>query len=71
MSKHLIENAEIIHATYNDDGTTKAVLVEAPDFDEAEWIPFSAIHDDSEVYKDGDSGDLLIKGSWAEKKGWI
>ena len=71
MSQHLIENAEIVHETYHDDGTSKAILVEAPDFDEPEWMPASAVHDDSPVYKNGDQGDLIVKGHWAEKQGWI
>ena len=35
------------------------------------WIPQSAIHEDSEVYKKGDEGKLLVKMWWAEKEGWI
>jgi len=75
MSSHLIEDALIVHETYHDKGEQKgkrkAILVEAMDFEENEWIPYSAVHDDSEVHQVGDCGDLLIKEYWAEKKGWI
>jgi len=38
---------------------------------EERWIPKSMIHDDSEVYDAGDnsSGELVIKGWWAEQEG--
>jgi hypothetical protein len=47
--------------------TDKAVLVEA-DGVEA-WIPQSQIHDDSEVWKEGDEGTLVIPEWLAEAKG--
>ena len=37
----------------------------------AEWIPQSQVHADSEVYKRGDTGELIITGYWAQQKGWI
>ncbi len=48
----------------------KAILVEAHDFDQAEWIPQSQITDDSEVWREGDEGTLEITDWWARKKGW-
>lgn len=33
------------------------------------WIPKSQIHDDSEVYKPGTSGKLVITGWFAEREG--
>lgn len=39
--------------------------------DLAVWIPQSCIHDDSEVWKKGQRGDLVIMEWFAEKKGWI
>jgi len=36
-----------------------------------EWIPQTQIHDDSEVYSDGDSGTLVVRIWFAEKKGWV
>ena len=60
----LIENAKCTAET------DKAILVEAPDLDEQEWIPRSQIDDDSEVYKTGTAGDLIVSDWWAEKQGW-
>lgn len=53
--------------------TDKAILV----FSEEDpiagqvWIPQSQIHDDSEVYENGDEGTLVVNMWWAEKQGWI
>ena len=57
-----IEDCEAIRAT------DKAILVRIAD-EEEHWIPQSQIHDDSEVWKDGDKGALVIKTWWAEKEG--
>jgi hypothetical protein len=35
------------------------------------WIPQSVIHDDSEVYKAGTEGSLVVKYWFAEKEGWV
>jgi hypothetical protein len=51
--------------------TITAILVTAPFFGgEDEWIPWACVHDDSEIYNQGDQGMLLVTDSWAEKKGW-
>lgn len=50
--------------------TEKAILVEAPDFDEPTWIPQSQVHEDSEVYKDGDEGVLMVSDWFAKQRGW-
>jgi hypothetical protein len=50
--------------------TDKALLVYHPDLGEV-WVPQSAIDDDSEVYKAGDEGDLVVAGWLAEKRGWL
>lgn len=34
-----------------------------------QWVPKSQIHDDSEVYKKGQEGDLIVKSWWAEQNG--
>lgn len=47
--------------------TDKALLVEI-DGDE-QWIPKTAVHEDSEVYQEGDEGDLVLKGWFAQKIG--
>jgi len=48
----------------------KAILVDAPIFDNPEWIPLSQVDDDSEVYKENTEGDLIISDWLAEKNGW-
>jgi hypothetical protein len=34
------------------------------------WVPQSVVHDDSEVYKEGDEGRLVVQLWFAEKEGW-
>lgn len=52
--------------------TDKALLVRADIFPDGQaWIPISQIHDDSDVYKKGDSGTLLITEWLAKKNGWL
>lgn len=49
-----------------------ALLVSAPFFPDGEaWVPYNCVHEDSEVYRKGDHGTLLVKDWWAEKKGWL
>jgi hypothetical protein len=48
--------------------TTAALLIQFDDRTE-KWIPKSVIHDDSEVFKDGDTGELVVKNWFAEKEG--
>ncbi len=36
-----------------------------------EWVPQSQIHDDSEVYGNGDRGTLVVSTWYAEQKGWL
>jgi len=38
---------------------------------EAHWIPQSQIHDDSEVWKKGDEGELVVTQWIAEQKGLV
>jgi hypothetical protein len=33
------------------------------------WVPFSQIHDNSEVYKVGHTGDVVVTQWWADTKG--
>lgn len=35
------------------------------------WVPKSVIHDDSEVWKAGQSGKLVVLHWWADKNGLI
>lgn len=36
---------------------------------EEHWVPKSQIHDDSPVYKKGQSGTLIVTAWWANKRG--
>lgn len=65
MQGYVIEKAECLKQS------EKAILVSAPDFDDDEWIPQSQITDDSEVWKEGDEGKLVVTEWFAEKKGWL
>jgi hypothetical protein len=49
--------------------TEKALLVELETGDEV-WVPQSVIHDDSEVYRAGDAGELVVLAWFARKQGW-
>jgi hypothetical protein len=51
--------------------TEKALLVYIPDLETEEWIPQSCVDDDSEVYKKGDCGELVIFDYFAKSKGWV
>jgi hypothetical protein len=54
--------------------TSKALLVNIPEIDsEPIWVPKSQIHDDSEVFDDGENrrGRLAVTDWWAEKEGWV
>ena len=44
-----------------------ALLVEVDG--ETHWIPQQAIHEDSEVWRPGDEGELVIPQKLAEEKG--
>ena len=62
---YIIEDAKIVK------DTGKAILVNAPEFNEDVWIPQSQVDDNSEIWKEGESGDLLVTDWFAEKQGWI
>lgn len=55
---------------YCEGETEKAIFVTWGD-GENHWIPKSVVHDDSEVWKEGQEGDLVVKLWFAEKKGWV
>jgi hypothetical protein len=49
----------------------KALLVEADELDAEEWIPKSQIHEDSEIFEDGQEDGELIVSTWlARERGW-
>lgn len=53
--------------------TDRAILVDFGDEDddggEEVWIPKSVVHDDSEVYEDGGTGEVIVETWWAEANG--
>lgn len=65
LYKFEIEDAECVAQT------DKAICVRAPDLDGQVWIPQSQVHEDSEVWKEGQSGKLVVNEWWAEKEGWM
>jgi len=60
-----IENAKAVAQT------DAALLIESTELEESTWFPQSQITDDSEVWKKGDEGTLIITDWIAEKKGLI
>jgi hypothetical protein len=38
--------------------------------DDEFWVPISQIHDDSEVYQEGDEGQLKVTTWLAKERGW-
>jgi hypothetical protein len=50
--------------------TDKGIWVVADDLDDSEFIPQSQIDDDSEVWKKGDEGTLIISDWLARERGW-
>ena len=47
--------------------TAKAILVS--DGDDQLWVPKSVIHDNSEIWKTGQSGNLVVETWFAENEG--
>ena len=48
--------------------TDKAILVDVEG--EEVWIPKSQVHDDSEVWKADQEGELVVSSWFARKRGW-
>lgn len=51
------------------DATVKAIRVIIDG--KGHWIPNSVVHDDSEVYRKGDEGTLVVKEWFAIKEGLV
>lgn len=34
------------------------------------WVPQSQVHDDSDVWKEGQEGELVVTSWYAKKEGW-
>lgn len=65
-----IKKIRCIHQTKNPDGSIKAIKI-ANLKHKTHWVPFVAIHDDSEVWHVGDHGTLIVKDWFAKEKGWL
>jgi hypothetical protein len=48
--------------------TDKALLVDIDG--DLLWVPKSVIHDDSEVWEEGQKGDLVVEEWWYDKNGF-
>ena len=57
--KKTIKGATCVYNSKN------AIRVVSPEY--SGWVPQSAVHADSEVYKSGQSGDLVVVAWFAEK----
>jgi 4-hydroxy-3-methylbut-2-enyl diphosphate reductase IspH len=51
--------------------TDKAIKVRLADRERPIWVPQSVVHDDSEVYKLGQTGKLVLPEWFALKEGLI
>lgn len=60
------KNKEIIPGALCTRDTGRAILAELED-GSAFWVPQSQIDDDSEVYAEGDEGDLIVS-SWFHRR---
>lgn len=68
----VIKDAKCFRAYRNGPGKTlSSILVRAPGYPEVLCIPFSVIDEDSEVWKEGTDGKLIVSEWFAEKNGWL
>lgn len=63
------DDTECIAETRHPDGTLKALLVLLDG--EETWVPYSVVHDDSEVYGKGNEGRLVVAFWWAKSRGLV
>lgn len=47
-----------------------ALMLRRSDNDEVFFVPEAVVHDDSEVWKKGDNGKLVVRDRFAEQEGW-
>ena len=66
MSSEELAEFEDIHCEFD---TVKAIKVTVEG--KVRWIPKSLIHDNSEVYKKGTEGKLVVPQWWAEEEGLV
>jgi hypothetical protein len=60
---YVFEDCEIIHQT------DRALKVRLDDGTEI-WVPKSVVHDNSEIWKAEEKGDLTVKHWWARSSGY-
>ena len=70
------DDVRVIKATMDKQGKTLSLLIHAENtgdehFSTDTWVPYSTVHDDSEVYREGDVGKLVLKTWWVERQGWV
>ena len=65
MTTFKVQDCEVLKET------DKAILVESPNLGEPLWVPQSQVHADSEVWREGDVGVLVISEWFAEKSGLV
>jgi hypothetical protein len=83
MGKHdeedegfVVGEVEYIHHTKDAKGgilSCKFRMLEKTNFleiGEEFWVPFSQLHDNSDIYRKGEKGELTVKTWWAKKEGW-
>ena len=63
----ILKDATVV--AVNREGT--AILVDAVELDEPVWVPQSQIEAESEIWKRGDEGDLVVTEWIAGEKGWL
>lgn len=51
--------------------TDKGLWIQGPDFDEDVFVPQSQIDDESEVWKEGQEGELVVSAWFAGRRGWV
>jgi hypothetical protein len=50
--------------------TEMGIWVSCPDWDKEEFVPQSKIDDDSNLWKEGDEGALVVDGWLADQRKW-
>jgi hypothetical protein len=58
---------EVVYETRPGESDQGAILCKGGDQPKEFWVPKSQIDSDSEVYKAGTSGKLVVKRWWADK----
>ena len=65
---HVIEDVTCVGETAK---AIQITTVDGPDGQTMLWVPKSQIHDNSQVYKNGQEGDICVSSWWARQKGFL